>query len=618
MVKGYLKIAAAIVSIFILVSASYPKAQIKPPFYYDALEGYKAKGYKETKGISLIIEGESFIAQGGGRATINQGVGGNTGKSVNWGKNEGGWLEWKLSVPQTGLYNIALKYYPTDMDEKDRSFIIRELMIDGRYPFYEMTDIMLSYLWKPDSKEEERIKRDMEYGDAPPKVRRDLEPNGEYWRTEVLKDWSNAILEPYLFYLEAGSHTLRLISKAKSLGHATSPSQTMELDLIEVFSPEIPSYKELENRYKALGVKETRNILVKVQGEDYYAQGGPGQITYGIAGAPIKSGVAYINAPMLYIRESAEPEGYYNALGWWHWPGSWVRWKFSVPEDGLYKIAVKYSQGTTQPIPLSLRNLKIDSRIPFKEVEQVKFPTTGGENKSDYLANGFINYRYRQGDGTYIAGDFDTMKWSLKTLADDKERPYLFHLTAGEHTLEMASVLGPELYRIRTMLTGVEDELIKLLSNVDNLVTSKGGGDASKVDLTAEIPGMAEILKRHKAELDEVSSILTKFAGGTAPPVVARIDIIKEQMDNVIKNPNFLLTKEKIDPNSFYSFRSMTVNAIENLVFQVGRLQAVDVDYIAIASPNARINIQQGSFFKAVKKMWVEFIDSFKEEESFR
>jgi hypothetical protein len=118
--------------------------------------------------------------------------------------------------------------------------------------------------------------------------------------------------------------------------------------------------------------------------------------------------------------------------------------------------------------------------------------------------------------------------------------------------------------------------------------------------------------------LDEVSSILTKFAGGAAPPVIARIDIIKEQIDNVVKNPNFLLTKEKIDPNSFYSFRSMTVNAIENLVFQVGRLQAVDVDYIAIASPNVKLRIQQGSFFKAVKKVWVEFIDSFKEEEAFR
>jgi hypothetical protein len=594
------------------------------PRYGEVTEGYKAKGYQETKGIKITIEGEDFASQGGGRAAINRGVGGNTGKSVNWGRGEGSWLEWRVSVPETGLYNIALKYYPTHMEEKDKAFIIRELMIDGRYPFYEMTDIMLSYLWKPSSKEEEKIKRDMEYGEAPPKARRDLEPNAEYWRMEVLKDWSDAFLEPYLFYLEAGSHTLRLISKTKSLGLLVSPPQAMELDRIEIFSPEIESYKELERRYKAMGAKETRDILVKVQGEDYYSLGGPGQMTYGTAGAPIRSGVVYINAPALFIREAGEPEGYYNALGWWHIPGSWVRWKFSVPEDGLYKIAVKYSQGTAQPIPLSARNLKIDDRIPFKEMGHIKFSTTGAENESVYgiwnmsSASGYIVYRITLSDGSYVAGAMDTAKWALKTLSDEAGHPYLFYLTAGEHSLEMSSVLGPELHRVRTMLTGVEDELIKLISSVDSLVTDRKGSDMSKINVAAELPGVLEMLKRHKAELDEVSSILTKFAGGTAPPVVAWIDIVKEQIDNVVKDPNVLLTKEKLDPNSLYSFRSMTVNTIENLVGQIGNLQALDVDFIAAASPNVKIKMQRGSFFKTVKKMWVEFIDSFKEEDSFR
>ena len=151
-----------------------------------------------------------------------------------------------------------------------------------------------------------------------------------------------------------------------------------------------------------------------------------------------------------------------------------------MPEGGLYKIALKYSQGTTQPIPLSLRNLKIDDRIPFKEVEYLKFPTTGAENKSDYNVSGFIRYRVRQSDGSYI------------------------------------------------------------------------------------------------------------------------------------------LTKEKLDPNSFYTFNSMTAKAIVNLIDQIGTLQAVDVDFIVVASPNVKIKLQQGSFLKAVRRELTQFIDSFNPPESFR
>jgi hypothetical protein len=628
MEKNKLPLVAFIAFLLILPQTSIAQDEkTSIPYYSEVLADYRAKGYQKTKGIKVVIEGENFVAQGKGRAIINQGAGGNRGKSVNWGKNEGEWLEWKFSVPQAGLYNIALNYYPADMEQKDSAFIIRELMMDGRYPFYEMTDIMLSYLWKPSSKEEEKIKRDMEYGDKPPKVRRDIEPNTQYWRTEQLGDWSASALEPFLFYLEAGSHTLRLISKTKSLGLAVSPPQSIELDRILISSPYVPSYKEVSEKYKAEGVKETRDITVKVQGEDYYAQGGPGQITHGSSGAPIRSGVVYVNASSLFIRENAEPEGYYNTLGYWHWPGSWVRWKFSVPEGGLYKIAIKYSQGTTQPVPISLRNLKIDDEFPFEEMEYIKFPTTGGQNEMVYqeihlsvdvggtITNtAYAIYRTSLPDGTYVAGLYDTMKWSLRVPSDEQGKPYLFYLAPGEHTLEMKSVVGPELRRAKDILAGVADELVKFLSNVDDVVRVKSAEDLGRTDITKEIPGMVDLLKRQKERLNEVSDVLARFSEGTTPPAIARIDIIKEQIDNVIKTPNIILTKEKLDPNSLYSFRAMTANTIENLVNQLGTLQALDIDYIAVASPNVRINVSQRSFFRTVRRMWVEFIDSFREE----
>jgi hypothetical protein len=627
-------VALGLLGLAILAGSSVSGAEIKaPPRYIDVLEGYKSKGLVPAKGVRVVAEGENFVAQGGGRATINQGVGGNAGKSVNWGKNEGSWLEWKFSIPQTGLYNIALKYYPTDMEEKDRSFIIRELTIDGRYPFYEMTDIMLSYLWKANPDEEAKIKRDMEYGDKPPKALRDVVPNRDVWRTEVLGDWNASVLEPYLFYLEAGSHTLRLTSKPKSLGMAISPPQEMELDYILISSPAVLSYKDVLEKYKVEGVKETRNVVVKIQGEDYSVQGGPGQATYGLSGVPIRGGVVYVNAPGLFIRSGAEPEGYYNTLGYWHWPGSWLQWKLTVPEDGLYKIAFKYSQGTAQPIPMSLRDLKIDGEHPFDEMRLIKFRTTGGNNDVSYgwadedsasasansqagstggrAAFSFVRYRVRLSDGTYIIAQNDIMKWALYTPSDEKGAPYLFHLKAGEHTIEMRSVVGPELSGAKAILTDVGDEVVRFLSDANSVISKKQG--AKNLDVAKEIPGVPDKFRALGGELDKASALLAAFNDGKAPPMVERITLVKEQFESMVKNPNYILGPDKLDPNSYYSFRALTSDTLEILAGLIGTLQAIDVDYIVVASPNVRLRMEQGSFLRSVRKEWVNFINSFKE-----
>ena len=82
----------------------------------------------------------------------------------------GQWALWKFSVPESGYYNIALKYLYARLDGL---FSHRKLMIDGKVPFREAA--AYQFLFDFD------------------------------WQMKVLGDE-----EPHLFYLEKGEHTLSL------------------------------------------------------------------------------------------------------------------------------------------------------------------------------------------------------------------------------------------------------------------------------------------------------------------------------------------------------------------------------------------------------------------------
>lgn len=87
-------------------------------------------------------------------------------------KRGGQWAEWQFEVPADGLYTIHLKYsqgYRTDAS------VFRNITLDGKYPFREMQAYPFDYSHK--------------------------------WKLETLGNDSG---EAYQFYLEAGSHTLRM------------------------------------------------------------------------------------------------------------------------------------------------------------------------------------------------------------------------------------------------------------------------------------------------------------------------------------------------------------------------------------------------------------------------
>ena len=94
----------------------------------------------------------------------------NTVGGDNW-KTVGEWVEWEMDVPEDGLYTIVLRF---KQDTKSGDVSFRTLYIDGEVPFAEAKALAFSY--------------------------------SSGWQTQALGNDDGA----YQFYLEAGTHTLRL------------------------------------------------------------------------------------------------------------------------------------------------------------------------------------------------------------------------------------------------------------------------------------------------------------------------------------------------------------------------------------------------------------------------
>ncbi|WP_237163286.1 extracellular solute-binding protein [Paenibacillus sp. BIHB 4019] len=303
--------------------------------------GHYLQRYKdeERPQEEIVIQGADYTSSSEMEPEIMHELGGEPGDFVKTG--ESGSMEWELEVPKSGLYHIAIRYFPI---EGKSSAIERELLIDGVLPFASARNLTFQRIWKNES---DQILQDNRGNELRP---RQIE--SPMWQEALLRDTEGYYEEPYVFYFSAGKHTMTLVSSR----------EPMAIDYLKVYRYEEPSsYEEIELGYKSKGYAETSGHLIKLQGE--YA--------------------AYKSSPTLYPisdRSSPSTEPYdvskikMNTIGGNNWrvPGQWIAWDIEAPEDGLYRIAIKNRQELLRGI-YSTRSLWIDGAIPFQEMTQIPF-----------------------------------------------------------------------------------------------------------------------------------------------------------------------------------------------------------------------------------------------------
>ncbi len=325
---------------------------------------------------------------------------------------------------------------------------------------------------------------------------------------------------------------------------------------IIVSSPvRLPTYAEVEAGYARKGYREARDAFVKIQAER----------------------PEWKTDPSVRMESSADlradpPAGtlrVFNIFGsyQWRWGSQAVSWRFTIARAGLYRISLKAFQNFKDGLP-SVRRVAIDGAVPFAELEEVSFP-----------------FSRRQ---------------QLVTLGDGA-KPYRFWFEPGEHTIQLSVTTG-EVRSVIGTIEGTVQELSRLQHRVILVTGVNPDPNREWDDLPVRIPDLLPSLRRMADDLDREREVLIRVAGGGRPPMANTLAFASEQFRS-------LADRFATIPYRLSSI-SDTVTNLANWLIDL-KDQPLELDWIAVTSPDVVLPSVQAGFFEQVAAAWNSFISSF-------
>lgn len=498
--------------------------------YHLYLSNYEDAQYPEEE---IVIRAEDFV-KSEPEVEVLHNFEGSTGKSIR--TYEEGFVEWKVDIPKEGFYNLKIEYFPI---EGRGSSIERELWINGEMPFYGASHLNFSRVWI----DAEDVKKDNRDNEIRPR-----QVEKPRWEESYFKDYMGYYNEPYYFHLKKGENILRLVSV----------KEPMVIKSITIHQADIPvKYDEIADSYREEGYSEYDGDPIEIQGEDAYIKSDP--TLY-----PIND------------RSSPNTKPYHpskirlNTIGGYRWniPGQWISWKVDIPETGLYKIAFKVRQNMVRG-SFSNRRLTIDGKVPFKEVENLKF-----KYKND---------------------------WNMYAIGDDEEA-YLFYLEEGEHELRLEVILGD----LAEILRVVEDSLYKLNEAYRKIImlTTPNPDPYRDYDLEAEMPDVIKLLEEQGEIIDGVAEQLIAYTGqrGSQSAILYRLSY---QLKEMSRKPENI-------PRRLNDFKT-NIGNLGTWILSA-REQPLEIDYMLITSPREKLPEVGTQFTKKIAHEFRAFVASFTED----
>ncbi|MFP4015564.1 MAG: extracellular solute-binding protein [Halanaerobiales bacterium] len=380
---------------------------------------------------------------------------------------EKGYVEWEIDIPESGLYNIKLDYYPL---EGKGGIIEREIQINGKLPFEGAKFLEFTRVWQDEHKY--RIDNQGNHIRSP-------QVEVPMWQTSILRDSMGYVQSPYLFYFEEGRNTIRFVSRR----------EPMALSSLTLFKYQEPDrYQDVFDSYQERDISETGGILIKIQGQD----------------------ADYRSSKTLYPEHdqgdsTVEPNHpaqiRLNTIGGHNWslPGQWIEWKLDVPESGLYKIAIKAKQNMRSGT-FTNRKLLVNGRVPFQEVESLRF------NYSNFYqmfvpssSDGEPYYFYlKEGENTI------KMEVVLGDLADmiNRSNNVLYDLSTIYRKIVMVTSREPDIlrtYNLPEKIPGLADNLREQSSILRQMALDMEAYTGEQGEHTALLNNLSHQLK-HLAE----------------------------------------------------------------------------------------------------------------------
>ena len=429
-------------------------------------------------------------------------------------------VTWKVNVPQAGMYNILLEYLTTKSRGAD---IEREILINGEVPFAGASTLTFSRLWT----DAEEVRKDNQGNDIRPSQTEVFDRQAVY-----CKDDMGYQTEPYAFHFVEGENTitLRAVNEPVVICGITRTPITKAADYIDYIAAQP----------EAAMTDEGKNYSLTIQGVSAQLRSAPSLYARYVRSSSQTVPYSVTNTILNYI--GGDP---------WTYPGNWIQWNFSVPEDGYYNISIKARQ-MYQRGALSARTVYIDGKVPFRELETVTF----GYNTS----------------------------WEMRTLGDAEGNPYRFYLEKGDHTIRMEVTMGD----MGPVLKDVEDSVYRLNQIYRKLLVLTGANPDRFRDYK-----LNEIYPEAIEAMELESKRLYKIVDDVQATTGERNDRIAAAQTLAVQLEQFVETNERIT-ESFSNFRDNITSlgsAMQNMAES-----KLDVDLIMVTGENAKVPAVRESF----------------------
>ncbi|MFP4975503.1 extracellular solute-binding protein [Paenibacillus sp. CN-4] len=507
------------------------------PTYSSYYEDWQKEGAADAAEFDLALPADAYSAISSSGTELMRGLGAKSGSALAL-QTEGSWAEYTFTVPADGFYQMGMDYYALP---GKRSSIIRSLKIDGKYLFSQVKKMEFQRMWQ----ESGEPWRDNQGNEFNPKRE---EVSG--WQYREFRDAEARTGEPFRFYLTKGNHTLRLeaIREPAALGD------------LRIFSPQtLPAYAEVEQEYAAKGYKPVHNKLIKIQAETSTLRSDP----------TLKRIEDREPLTEPFTKDSIVLNSF-GGVGW-RTGGQWAEWSMEVPESGLYNIGIRFGQWFLNGIPVE-RRIMIDGRVPFREMNAVKFP---------YKA-----------------------EWQVNKLGNE-DGPYDFYLEKGKHTLRMevqVSIVGP---MIEAVLNTTQK--MSLLSREITQVTGTNPDPNGDWKLEQNITDLVPRLHLMARRLDE--AVQAMYAYGVEQGS-SELSTLYEARDRILEMAE--------EPSSIPGRMQQLTDLQASLGTWVNGLmkQSIVMDYIVVKSEDQPWPEDAAPWYTRLGTMTYDFASSFTKDYS--
>ena len=509
-----------------------------------------------------------------------------------------GTATWTINIPENyaGNYTIEIKYAQVDKEKYDalagkcecgntactesshksvadklglkkitNNAIERIFCLNNEIPFAEARALVLSKLFTYGYTTNEKgeltfanKEEDLTGDDVRPSVDQKL-----HWVAYSISDYNGYRAEPFEFYLKPGQNTISLQGEREDMVIESITLRPLK---------KVMSYSEYQQLYK--DEKKIDVTLKEVEAE-----------------AP--TFVSAVTMYPVYDRTSAITSGLtgkqsatavkYNTAGKEQWQnvGEWIEYEITVPETGLYSIAMRYKQSLLSGMYVS-RKLYIDGNMPFAEAGALRFSHSNS--------------------------------WQVGFLGNGDEA-YDFYLTEGVHRIRLEVTLGdmaPYIKQVNDSLMAINNcylEVIKLTGTDPDPNRSYG--------FTRVMPHVMESMLIESQNLKKVYDYLVEQnkiqdGGGTG----------EGEKTATIKQVYELLEKMATNESEIASNLATLKSQIGSLGTWINsaKTQPLQVDYFKLQSSEKDLPKRDANFFEAI---WFEiklffasfFLDYSKGEE---